>query len=189
MLLIQKKAQNFFSFVMDGFHGSFKIKKMNTFKWPLQFAFLIMLMLLAWFKVETWVLTKVKYIVGVCFPTPIQQSVVFMDKNMDRALLPINLEAIHLYYCTILEWVTKMCFCGESVCCFVWRNWCCCQSLLLCEVCRSHAPKPVHFFMFPVWLTFWSLAMFCSLSTPCQQCMYQLLGGYWKWEQTTEGHS
>jgi hypothetical protein len=61
MLLIQKKAQNFFSFVMDGFDGSFKLKKTNTFKWPLEFAFLIMVMLLAWFKIETWVLMKVKY--------------------------------------------------------------------------------------------------------------------------------
>jgi hypothetical protein len=39
MLLIQKKAQNFFSFVMDGFDGSFKLKNTNTFKWPQEFAF------------------------------------------------------------------------------------------------------------------------------------------------------
>jgi hypothetical protein len=39
MLLIQEKAQNFFSFVMDGFDGSFKLKKTNTFKSAQEFAF------------------------------------------------------------------------------------------------------------------------------------------------------
>jgi hypothetical protein len=71
-----------------------------------------------------------------------------MDKNMDRALLPIN--------CTILEWVTKMCFCGESVCCFALNEEIDAAAKVCCSVkFADHMhPKPVHFFMFPVWLTF-----------------------------------
>jgi hypothetical protein len=83
-----------------------------------------------------------------------------------------------------------MCFYGESVSAALYE-----EIDAAAKVCCSvkfadhmHPNLSIFSCSQPVWLTFWSLAMFCSLITSRQQCMYQLLGGYWNREQTHSGY-